>query len=423
MYNYLKKVRVLIKDGFLHILAGSTLNKAIAFISSILIVRLVSKSDYGVLTYVDNLYSYVLLFTGLGMSTAIMKYCTISTKPESDYKYLSFSLKCGCITQLLLTMVLVLYSWIADSVLENAQELLYLKFLYPCMAFAVTLLQNYVRSQGDNKKYAYISVLQTGIILFFSIGLTLLMGVSGVIIARYIGLVVALVVLIKYVRKIIPRYMSDKLSVDEIKSYLKISISIMIADIFTTIIPINELFIVSSVISDETVIASYKIATLIPSQLMFIASSIVIYLFPKIAQEKKFSDAFNKVKKSALACFVMISCITVIGILFNKYIILLIYGNAYLDSIRLSNIYWVVYMINAGLRILPVQMMAALGKAKANAYISVITALLHVVLFYIAISKFDLYVGAIATGGIYLISTVMLWIVLVWYKKSLNENY
>lgn len=415
----LNKVKFFIKDGFFHIMLGSTLNKAIAFISSIVIVRIVSKSDYGLLTYVDNLYSYIGLFTGLGMSTAIMKCCTTETDKGRDRKYLAFSLKYGCIVQLVLSLILVAYTLLMGTTFEGANNLVYLKALYPCAAFAVTLLQNYLRSQGENKKYSYVSVLQTATILICSIILAFPMNVYGVVISRYIGLTIAMALLIVFSRAILQDSQKQKFEKSEVSEYLSLSMSIMVTDIFTTIIPLNEIFLISEVFKDKDVTASFKVATMFPSQLMFVAGSIVIYIFPKIVKKKNFKDAFNYIKKSALFCFALIAGITVVGILANRLLILGIYGEAYLDGLRLSNVYWLVYMINAGIRIVPVQVMAALGKAKLNAYVSVATAFLHAVVFYFAIAKIGVMAGALLTGAVYIVSAVSLWGVLIYYKKHL----
>ena len=46
MYKIKAKMKSLIAGGFFHIFVGNTLVKMIAFISSIVIVRLVNKNDY-----------------------------------------------------------------------------------------------------------------------------------------------------------------------------------------------------------------------------------------------------------------------------------------------------------------------------------------------------------------------------------------
>ena len=62
-----EKLSSLINQGFFHILLGGTLTKIVAFFSSILIVRFVTKTDYAFLSYADNIYSYIYLITGFGL--------------------------------------------------------------------------------------------------------------------------------------------------------------------------------------------------------------------------------------------------------------------------------------------------------------------------------------------------------------------
>lgn len=54
------------KRGFFHIIAGSTLAKIAGFVSVFFLPRFLSKADYGLLTYVDNIRNYVMLFNGPG---------------------------------------------------------------------------------------------------------------------------------------------------------------------------------------------------------------------------------------------------------------------------------------------------------------------------------------------------------------------
>ena len=68
-----EKLQGLLQGGFFHIFVGNTLVKMIGFISSIVIVRLVDKNDYAYLSYADNLYTYVISFAGLGMTSSILK--------------------------------------------------------------------------------------------------------------------------------------------------------------------------------------------------------------------------------------------------------------------------------------------------------------------------------------------------------------
>ena len=67
----------LAESGFMHIIISSTLVKVVSFVSAMFLPRIITdKVEYGLLSYVDNIRSYILLFNGLGIMQAIMRFCT-----------------------------------------------------------------------------------------------------------------------------------------------------------------------------------------------------------------------------------------------------------------------------------------------------------------------------------------------------------
>ena len=64
------------KTGFFHIFGGSVINKAISFLSSIVLVRLLTKGEYGIFTYAWNIYSIILLFNGFGLESSTLQLCS-----------------------------------------------------------------------------------------------------------------------------------------------------------------------------------------------------------------------------------------------------------------------------------------------------------------------------------------------------------
>ena len=83
------------KRGFFHIIAGSTLAKIAGFVSVFFLPRFLSKADYGLLTYVDNIRNYVMLFNGIGITQATLRYCAQKGSDEEKKGYFLASLKVG----------------------------------------------------------------------------------------------------------------------------------------------------------------------------------------------------------------------------------------------------------------------------------------------------------------------------------------
>ena len=87
----MKKIKELIKilyeKGVVHIFIGSFITKLVAFFGSIFLVRILSKWDYGVLGYIENIYGYIFIFAGMGLSNAILRYVVLGNDREEKYSY------------------------------------------------------------------------------------------------------------------------------------------------------------------------------------------------------------------------------------------------------------------------------------------------------------------------------------------------
>ena len=78
------KIKKLYASGAFHITIGSFVTKFVAFFGSIFVVRLLTKTDYGILQYVENLYSYALVLAGFGLPFAILRYVVIAEKDKKS---------------------------------------------------------------------------------------------------------------------------------------------------------------------------------------------------------------------------------------------------------------------------------------------------------------------------------------------------
>ena len=405
------KITQLIKDGFFHIMIGNVLVKMIAFLSSIVIVRLVSKQDYGYLAYADNLYQYINLLSGLGLSTAILKFCSPKVEDGINKYYLTLAMKVGVSFQFIVSILLCIGVFSFDIPFPDARLLVLALILYPIFTQIVTTLQSYVRAKLDNKLYARMGVVQTIVVFVVSIPATLLLGIYGVVAARYISMAVIIFIGIQFLKKDLPSFLGAIVPArEEICFFWRMAISMMFANLFSMIMPINEMFLINSTLKDELIAANYKVAVLIPSQIMFITSSVVVYLFPKIAQlSDKLKEALCQALKVEIILFILISFICGIGYFTCPFFINLIYGSKYADAVELSKLYWVVYGINAGFRMLPMNVLPAVGSTVFNSVVSIVFCAIHAILLYYFIGVYGIYGAAYALLVVYLVSGFVYW--------------
>ena len=404
-----KKIVGLIKGGFFHIFIGNTLIKMIAFISSILIVRLVDKTDYAYLTYADNLYNYVISFAGLGMTSAVLKFCAAAKTKEEDKAYFIFATKYGTLFEALLSVIVVLYVTWGTIPFPEAKQITYILVLYPVLNNVINTILGYLRAHGENEVYSRTAVIQTFCVFAGSVGLVLLVGINGIAFARYIAITIAIASTIKILKKHLDGVEKIILTREKIRTFMIMSISLMISNLFSLIMPINEMTLINEMIRDEVITSNYKIATLIPSQLSFVTQSIVVYYFTIIARMDDKKEIWKTSKKVGLVSAGVILVIASIGAILSPWIIQLVYGSRYNDASGLSTVFWIVYAMNAGIRMVPMNFLPAIGVAKFNAVMAGISCVAHFAITYIAISNLGIWGAGIATGIIYLGSGICYW--------------
>lgn len=99
--------------------------------SGIVIVRLVSKQNYAYFSYVDNLYFYANLVVGMGMPTAVLKFCSGKNRKE-DKTYILFAMKYGNLFQFFVSLLIVSCANTVSIPSPEARYLVTMHALYPC---------------------------------------------------------------------------------------------------------------------------------------------------------------------------------------------------------------------------------------------------------------------------------------------------
>lgn len=412
-----EKLSGLVNQGFFHILLGGTLTKIVAFFSSILIVRFVTKTDYAFLSYADNIYSYIYLITGFGLDSAVLKYCVTDDKKKNN-SYLFFAFKYGTIAE----MVVMFFSLIAFCTFHipfsGAKLYLFSLLLYPFLYYWCCLLQSYMRARLMNKEYAKAGIIQTVLVFLISLGFVFAIGAYSVVVARYISAILIMVYMLYVIQPEI-KVKRIKLKKQEKMTFIKFGVSILIANVFSMIMPINENFLVNNLIKDTVVSANYKVANLFPQQLTFLTSAIITFYFPYFAKMKKSREIKKKAFKVGLLTFFSILIVTVIGIFISPAIIHIAYGDKYSDINTLMSALWIMHGVNAGLRMLPMNILPAIGYTKFNAVMSVVACGFHFIIDYICIKKYGVNGAVIAGSLVYLSTAICYWFYL---NKKLGER-
>lgn len=408
--NLTNTVKGLITNGFAHVFVGTFLNKAIAMISSIVVARLVDKTEYAYLTYSETLYSYLTLFLGLGMSSALLKVCAGKEITSSDKDYLLFAAKYGIIYEVLLSSLFCLIISFLILPFEQARLYIYVTFFYPLFYYCYDLLMCYIRAKQLNKTYAWLSLAYSALSCILTIGLVFAVDAMGVVFARYITLFVLIMIIIFPLIKKLKSVISITIDNSSLKSFIFMSLSLMLANALSGMMPVNENLLVSNIIADEVTTSNFRVASLFPQMIILVTQSVMIYYFPIISEmDNKKINPRKYVYKIALFNLFLVFCGILVGIILTPWLIVTFYSQKYSDAINIATMLWLVHGTNAAFRIVPINMLIAIRQFKYNLYMSIISVIMQFFLDWFFLLKYGMYGVMYGTALVYILSSALYW--------------
>nr|WP_312058456.1 oligosaccharide flippase family protein [Fervidobacterium pennivorans] len=405
---YKDKLTFLYRKGFFHIFTANVINKIIAFGLSIVIVRLVPKEVYGQFSYAYNILSMFLLANGLGVNSGLIQFGSTSRSLEEKVSYFNYAFLIGFSFNVILGILVFLYSSFFNLPIEGSTQILKALSFVPMLYVAFELIQIFLRVELRNKEFAFLTNINT-IVLF----LTTIIGgyffqIYGIVSARYVSYILSIIIGTVFLRNYKKLILKAEIPASNARrEFLKYSFVAMMTNSISQVLYLIDTFLVGLLIASETVVASYKVATLIPFNLNFIPGSIIIFVYPYFARQK---DNKEWVRKNSflltLYLGILNAVISLLLFAFAPLIVKIIFGRAYMDAVVPFRILSVGYFI-AGTFGSPFgNIITSLGKIKFNFYNALISGTVNIFLDIVLIKYFGSVGAAIATVLVILISSV-----------------
>lgn len=405
------KLKILsLKDkGFFHIFGSSVINKIIQFCSGIFIVRILSKTDFGIFTYSQNLISFFLLMNGFGILNGLLQFGTKNITTNEKNTILKHSIKVCIFSNILITLSIILYSQFGTFKLSEAKNVFLFMSFYPVTNILVELIQIKNRIDLENKKMALNTNINTALNLLFMIILGKIYGVYGVIVGKYMANIATVIYSFSSIKEVIISWSEIKeLRNEEKNKILKFSGISMLNNGISQLLYIIDVFLIGIILGNTDVIASYKTATLIPFALNFIPLSIMTYMYPYFSKNFEDLEYLSKKYLSLVKWMILLNILIALFLLvFSKYIVLIVFGEQYLESMRVFQILAIGYFFAASFRIPAGNLLAAIGAINFNFYTTIFCGVLNIVLDIYFIKIYGSIGAAFATLIIFIISGIM----------------
>lgn len=403
-------IQKLNNKGFFYIVLSSSFVKVVSFISAIFLPRLLTKSDYGVLTYVDNIRNYIIMVNGLGIANVTIRYCSIEQDEAKKKGIFYFTVIGGIVIDLVLCLLSGLLFWMIPYEFEEAKVLLIAMTFMPVFVFVNEDIQYYLRAVFANKEYSLLAFMYSALMVFFQVLLAWKCGLTGVVIGRYSAAITTFLVGIICLKRIGVFWGAYvKPCWRDVKEYLRFGFIMMVTNMASFMMQLNETFILGLILKDELALADYKVASFILTLSIFMCQAVATFLLPYFVQhadDKKWIwSTFKKV--SFVNAIVMIP-IHIVLILVSKYVVLVIYGEDYLNTVPVMQMLLIASVGQTVFRMLPGNILGGIGEEKFNLIINIFFLVLHAVVDVIAIKMFGLYGAAVGLVFVYYCSGLLM---------------
>ncbi|WP_313502609.1 oligosaccharide flippase family protein [Kaistella carnis] len=398
-----------------HIFLSLLIAKICAFAGSLFIIRILPESEFGTISIVASVFAIFAPFSGFGSQQSLLRFGSIIDDLSEKISLSKYLLKQGLIYQLLLSG---LFLGIAFFYVDKYEDIFYIFLLFGFRLIGFYFL-NHIQAEfrvfGNNRGFARLTnvVNVLGVILLLL--LSYFYGLKGYLIAIAFTPFLALL----WFRK------EQYISISETFSFEKKDLwkygfyasgTALISD---TLFSADVLML--SFLLNESAVANYKVAILIPANITFLALTFMQSDFPVLAKNYKNRDFLKGYVLNYYKIFIPLAFIIfLVGFVFKSQLLTVVFSERYADNTFSFVVLLGAFCANMLLRNLYGNLLSAVGMMKMNTIISVLTLILLVIFSFILVSKYGVTGMAVSLSLSMFFGGIMLAFSFYLYWKDLK---
>ncbi len=366
--------------------------KLVALINTIFVVRMITAEDYGLLTIIATLYGVFMTMNGLGSVQGLMRFGSIEKTKETRDQLANYIFKLGLKRHILLTIVFFLISMINELKYPSIWTIIIFFVIRMIGAYFYSFILSYYRIQNENNLFALIGIKINGIGLFITLILTYYLGVYGYLLGLVITPWLALLFLN---RKIFIGHYALPLNYNS-KTFWNYSLNSSITYFLSEMLFLIDVFLISLFL-DELAVAQYKVAIILPMNLMFLPLIFMQTDYPKLSKNYQDKAYLLFYIKNYYKVFIPLCLlILLIGYLLKDWLLVFFFGQAYADNGQVLFVILIAVTMNMCFKNLYSNLLSAVGRAKSNSIVSIVSLVIMVALSLILIPIYGVLGAAIA---------------------------
>lgn len=318
--NFYKQSGVWIASSFF-------VTKIAAFLLTVIMVRILSESDFGGVMYGLNYLGFFMPFLGLGSSHGTLRFAAMTSDKLEKEKIITYSFSYGLMLNFLVNGVMLILAFIIFG--KGYQLLIVSVFSIRLLGvFLIDQAKAEMRGNHNNKKFGQLDLVYNIFSLVFAVLLAYIYGVKGYILSLCFSPFVVL-----FFHRF--RFSLDKTIFKNFqkKEFWKFSISMAFTYQISELIFLLDVFFIGIILNNSAV-AQYRIYSLIPFNLFFLSALFFQTAYPKLCEnhlDNKFQ--LNFLYNFWKLIFPVSVLIIVFGFSFSEFILKFFGGNYYKNTV------------------------------------------------------------------------------------------
>lgn len=375
--NEMKKLH---NEGLSYVFIANAFSSLMSLLWAPIIVRILSKQDYGVFVYAWNIYSIIILFNGMGMESGVLQIVSENdAKKNNPFSVLKIGLKYGLVFDVFLVTVILIVGFCVRLPIEGSNRILLLMACMPVIQFIYSLIVTYLRAQKSFREYSRALIVYSFFNVSFACLGALVLNEKGIVLGMYCAYAIASVFVLWHFKGL--SYVSkSKEQICDKKELIRISVFSMFSNGCSGLMYLLDVFLLGIIVGDESILAGYKNATIIPSAMVIIPNAIIAFVYPSFA-EKKDDRLWIKKKGLALALRVGLTNLIVSSMLFiaAPWFIPLFFGKEYSDVVYLFRVLLLNFFISGTFRIVFGNLLAAQRRVYFNLFVTILSGTINII--------------------------------------------
>ena len=398
-----------------HVFLSLLIAKICAFLGSLFIIRILPESEFGTMSIVASVYAIFAPFSGFGSHQSLLRFGSLNDDVSEKRSLANFLMLKGFGYQILLS---VLFLFVSIFYVSRYEDIFYI-FLFFAARLIGFYFFNYIQSElrifGNNREFARVNnvVNILGVILLLI--LSYFFGLKGYLIAIALTPFISLF----WFKKENLKSFTENFSFNkkEIWNYgLHASGTALLSDaLFSADV------LLLSFLMNETAVANYKVAILIPANITFLALTFMQSDFPILAKNYQNRNFLWNYIKNYYKIFIPISAlIFLIGFIFKNEILHLFFSEKYAGNSLVFIVLLGAFCLNMLFRNLYGNLLSAVGKMKINTLISALTLLFIFGFSFLFVPNFGVNGMAMSLTLTLFINGLLLMFSFLYYLKNLK---